>query len=462
MRIARRAGIGLAGFLVLTCLLCLDTVDYSPYFDSNYYKQTAARFSAISRTNQVKTNLLQAGFSVARLTPKLNAVEDNAGKGEFREIPLAGYGNRNGKPATGVRDELWVKAVALSAGGQTGILFGTDALIVPREVADQAAAFIQKETGLERAQLYFSATHTHCSIGGWGEGFVGEAFAGPFNPAARTWFSTQLAAAARDALADLKPADFGQGSFHAPEFVRNRVVGKLGEVDDEFSFAIFRQQQGRTAILGAFSAHATVLSGNVMEFSGDYPGAWQRAMERASNTVAVFLAGAVGSHAPVPGEHGFTGADRMGSGLSNRLREHLPHVPLTNSIAFGVLGLELDLPAFQMRLTGGIRLRPWLASTLVPAEPQSYLQGFRIGDSIWLSTPCDFSGELALRIKDTLRGRQLNAVITSFNGDYIGYVIPSKYYHLEGYEPRIMSFYGPYVPNYLDEFLRKIALDLAE
>lgn len=458
---ARRAGLGLAGFVVLICLLCLNTVDYAPYFHSAYYNETAARFERISATNRIEVNTLQAGFGIARLTPTLNASEDKPAQGEFRHIPLAGYGNRDGKPATGVHDDLWLKAIAVRVGRQTGILFGTDALIVPREVADQAAALIQKESGLLRAQLYFSATHTHCSIGGWGEGFVGEAFAGPYNPAARTWFANQLAAAARDALVDLKPAEFGHGSFRAPEFVRNRVVGKLGQVDDEFSFAIFRQEQGRTAILGAYSAHATVLSGKVMEFSGDYPGAWQRSMEQSGNTVAVFLAGAVGSHAPVAGESGFAGADRMGIALADRLREHLPQVQLTNSIAFGLLGLELALPEFQVRLSRGIRLRPWLASTLVPAEPQSFLQGFRIGDSIWLSTPCDFSGELALRMKDTFRTHGLSAVITSFNGDYIGYVIPSRYYHLEGYEPRVMSFYGPYVPDYLDEFLRKIALDLA-
>jgi hypothetical protein len=52
-------------------------------------------------------------------------------------------------------------------------------------------------------------------------------------------------------------------------------------------------------------------------------------------------------------------------------------------------------------------------------------------------------------------------VLTSFNGDYIGYVIPGKYYHLDGYEPRLMSFYGPYVPDYLDELIRRAALSLA-
>ena len=52
-------------------------------------------------------------------------------------------------------------------------------------------------------------------------------------------------------------------------------------------------------------------------------------------------------------------------------------------------------------------------------------------------------------------------MITSFNGDYVGYVIPSRYYHLNGYEPRVMSFFGPNVPDYFDEFIRTMALNVA-
>jgi neutral ceramidase len=79
-----------------------------------------------------------------------------------------------------------------------------------------------------------------------------------------------------------------------------------------------------------------------------------------------------------------------------------------------------------------------------------------------VSTPCDFSGELALGIKDFLRQRGGDAVITSFNGGYIGYVIPARYYHLPGYEPRTMSFHGPNVADYLDDTIRTLALGLIE
>jgi hypothetical protein len=120
------------------------------------------------------------------------------------------------------------------------------------------------------------------------------------------------------------------------------------------------------------------------------------------------------------------------------------------------------MPPLNVRITDGIRLRPWLAGRLMPGSHEhSFIQVFRLDDSVWISTPCDFSGELALGIKDFLRVRGSSAIITSFNGDYVGYVISPRYYHLNGYEPRVMSFFGPNVPDYFDELIRTMALSVA-
>jgi hypothetical protein len=403
---------------------------------------------------------LAAGFGQALLTPKLNMPADQPLKGEFRSLPLAGYGDRHGKPAEGIHDDLYVKAVALRVGERVGVLVGADALIIPPEVTDQAMERLRREFKLSREQVYFSATHTHSSLGGWGEGIVGEAFAGGFRPGVRNWFADRLVAAISQAIADFQPASFAQGHFGAPDFIRNRLVGRLGKVDPEFNYIYFRQVTGKSAVLGSFAAHATVLSSDMMQFSADYPGCWQHAIEQSTGGMALFLAGGVGSHSPVPPEKGFRGAERMGQALAQQLIEGLSSVSLTNSISFGTLGLEITLPPTNVRLTDGLRLRPWLTKQLLPARPGSFLQAFRIGDSLWFSTPCDFSGELAVGIKDSLRRQGFNAVITSFNGDYIGYVIPLKYYHLDGYEPRTMSFYGPNVPDFLDDMIRAMAVTL--
>lgn len=446
-----------AGVLLLT----FDGVDFRPYLREPYYAATAARLQEGLATNSLARGDLLAGFGQALLTPTINAAQDDPAQGCFRSLPLAGYGNRRGKPATGVHDDLYVKAVALRVGDRTGVMLGADALIIPSEVTDLAARRLAHEAGLAREQIYLSATHTHCSLGGWGEGVVAEMFAGDFQPGARVWMADRIVTAVREAMADLKPAWLGHGRFDAPEYVRNRLVGPLGRVDPEFSFLVIKQREGRLGVLGSYAAHATVLGGGVMEFSADYPGSWQRAVEQATGGAAVFLAGGVGSHSPVPGGRGFEGADKMGQALAQRVLDQLAQTPLTNFVTFGMLGLEVSLPPLNVRVSDGVRLRPWVARQLMPVRDRSFLQAFRLNDSVWVSTPCDFSGELALGIKDSLRVRGSHAVITSFNGDYVGYVICSRYYHLNGYEPRVMSFFGPNVPDYFEEMIRKMSLGLS-
>jgi neutral ceramidase len=451
------------GILIVTVLLfCLDGVDYRPYFRERYYRETVNRLHARAATNAIVYGELTAGFGRAVLTPTVNAAEDKPSKGQFRALPLAGYGNRNGRPATGVHDNLHVKAVAVRVADQLGVLVSADTLIIPPEIADAASRQLSQEFGLRREQLYLSATHTHASLGGWGEGLLAESFAGKFHPGARTWFVQCIVTAVRGALTNLQPALIGHGSFLAEGFVRNRVVGELGQIDPEFSYLVIKQNDGEVAVLGSYAAHATVLSGDMMDFSGDYPGFWQTAVEQATGGTALFLAGGVGSHAPVPGERGLEGAQRMGQALAQRLIELLPHTPLTNFSAFGLLSVDVSMPPLNVRLNDGIRLRPWVAARLVAAGTNTLLQGFRLGKTVWISTPCDYSGELALGIKHLLRTRDFSAVITSFNGDYVGYVIPSRYYHLTGYEPRVMSFFGPNVPDYFDELIRAISLDLVQ
>jgi hypothetical protein len=454
LRFGLRGLVTLVGLLVIAGLVTFTAVDSR--------ELPPASLPAAAVEAAVREGELRAGFARVKLTPTVGSSRDVPERGEFRSLPLAGYGNRQGKPATGVHDDLWVKAIAFAAGGQTGVVVCADALIVPREVTDLAMVRIATETGLRREQVYFSATHTHCSLGGWGEGPVGEAFAGPFQPAVRIWFAGQLAAATAQALQDLTPASVGHGTFSAPQFIRNRLVGDRGQIDPEFALLLVKRPDGSSAVLGSFGAHATILGGGTMDFSAEYPGAWARAVEQATGGMALFAAGGVGSHSAKAPAGGFEGVEKLGQSLATETLTQLPRIGVTNRVRFGVLGATLELPELQARVTDDVRLRPWAAAKLLPVGTRTLLQGFRFNDALWLSTPCDFSGELALELKAEVRARGQHLQVTSFNGDYVGYVIPAKYYHLEGYEPRTMSFFGPHLPDLFMGTLRQVAEKLAQ
>lgn len=460
LRVMARLAGGLGTVAILGLTATLSRVNPRPFAEQDYATVAAKHLADLAAPPGGRTwhDELRAGFGRAPLTPKLGCFDDRPEFGEFRALPLAGYGQRQGRPATGVHDELWAKAVAFSSGGRTGVVIAADLLIVPREVADATAERLRERCGLGRDELYFGATHTHGSLGGWGIGFVAEAFAGPFNPAVRTWIVQQLATAGEQAVRDLGPAGAGGTAFAAPDLTRNRLVGDRGLVDGTFSLMLVRQTDGDQAVVGSYAAHATVMPASDMDFGGDYPGFWQRAVEEQPGTLALFLAGAVGSHSPRPPAGGLEGARRMGEILAERTAAALADVHPTNRPAFGLVTARVRLPELQVRLSDGWRLRPWVARRLLPVAEDTRLQVLRLGDQVWLSTPCDYSGELALRLKSAPGLQDRSIAVTSFNGDYVGYVVPAEYYPLNTYESRTMSFFGPQLPGYFDHVLTRLAV----
>jgi hypothetical protein len=193
-----------------------------------------------------------------------------------------------------------------------------------------------------------------------------------------------------------------------------------------------------------------------MEFSGDYPGVWQRKVESVTGGMAVFLAGAVGSHAPRPPAPGWIGAQEMGERLARQTIQRFERMEWRSNARFACETVDVPLPELQVRLTDGVRLRPWLARRLLPVRSTTRLQVLRLNDALWLSTPCDYSGELALDLKAFAAPLDRRVTVTSFNGDYIGYVVPARYYSMNHYETRTMSFFGPQLPGYFDSVLRRL------
>ena len=392
---------------------------------------------------RIATGRLQAGWARRRLTPILGTPLDDGASGRFRALPLAGFGARQGKPARGVRQELWTKALAMQVGEQRVVLIASDLLIVPREVAEGVVSNLTVRPGLRRDQVYFTATHTHGSLGGWGEGLVAEQFGGTFVPEVRTWMVGQLTDVAREALGSVGPAAVGFDAFAAPEGIRNRLVGESGSVDPGFAYLRVRREDGQEALWGSYGAHATVLGSGEMQFHGDYPGVWQEVVEAETGGMALFAAGAVGSHGPRTTQPGWEGAQALGRSLARQVLDRRTGCALQSQVALGSVAVSFRLPPLRVRLGEHIQLRPWAARRVLPVADETTLQGIRIGSWIWLSTPCDFSGELALELKTQARTRGVHCAVTSFNGDYVGYVIPTRYQSLNSYESRTMCFYGP-------------------
>lgn len=437
-------------------LLALKRVDYTPYLDSDYYSGTRMRLDSISEKLELAEGDVQVGLGRVSITPSLGAEQDDAGTGSFRELPLAGYGKRKGKYARGIHDSLYVKAAAIRVGEQLMVLVASDMLIVPPNIAEGVARMVHEKMGIGRDQLFFSATHTHSGVGAWSDGFVGEEFAGAPNPRLVEWLIRQFSLAVDHAVADLQEGKLGSGSFRAPEMISNRLVGDRGVKDSEFIYLAAMQDSGKKAVLGSFGAHATTLGGDNMQFSGDYPGYWQRKLERNGFDMALFFAGSMGSHSPASQGEDFERARYLGEALADSVIRYMAHTELRESTGLSFLSLEMDLPEFHIRVSDGLRLNPGLGRRLFPPIGKVYLQAARIGDLIWVTTPGDFSGEMAVGFRSTLKNRGYRTLVSSFNGAYVGYIIPGKYYHMNEYESRLMSWFGPYMGPYTEDMIRRM------
>ena len=448
-------------FIAFVCLLGIvffistGSVNVDPFVTSAYFKKTMARVDSIRKTEEAVNDSVLAGFSRVSITPGINNATDDAVAGKFKAVPLAGFGARKGKFSTGVHDSIFVKAVAIKIGAKMMVFVGADLLIMPPNIIDIATEQLATK-GIARNQVLFSATHSHSSIGTWGPGFIGEQFAGAPNTEIQKWLISCIVKSVVTAVADLSRSEIGYGSFDAAGLTRNRFIGELGTKNNDFSYLLVNQKGKRKAIIGTFSAHATTQGAGNMEFSGDYPGYWERKMEANYCDVAVFCAGSIGSQSPSGKGKGFESARYIGESLADSLIKKLPAIAYQETSGMSDATLRVTLPEYHLRLTPKINLSTWLSRKLMPEPQNVFFQAVRIGKLIWISAPADFSGEYALQIKSNLAVKGYEAVVSSFNGSYIGYIVPGRYFYMDEYEPKIMGWFGPTMGDYSMDLIRHL------
>ncbi len=442
--------------LVILFFISTNFIKSISYFESDYFITTSNRIDSLNNITETVKDSIHAGFAKVSITPELHYSEDIYQEGKFIEVPLSGFGARKGKPATGIHDSIFVTAAALNVDRQTVVFVTADLLIMPPNIIDSVTVLLKKE-GIEREQLFFSATHTHSSLGGWGPGYIGEQFSGKENVNIQKWIIMQISKAVTDAINDLRPARIGSGSFAAGAYTRNRLIGESGTKNDDFNFIVIEQIGHKKAIIGSYSAHTTTLGAGNMEISADYPGYWSRKVENTSSDYAMFFAGSMGSQSPVIGGEGFDRPKSLGEALADSLNLYLPQVTLNEKAELSYLSLKLELPEYRMRITRNLTFSSLISNKMMKAPQNTYLQAIRINDMVWITTPADFSGEYALQIKNALAVKGYNANVSSFNGCYVGYIIPGRYFYLDGYEPKTMGWFGPNMGEYTMDLIRKIS-----
>ncbi len=437
--------IALAMLIVVILFLAVSVapVDKTLPEDQPFYTHMLSRIDSLINVNHsTDSSRLMVGFGKASITPSYPTA-------------TAGYVKRKGKPFSAIRDSVFVRTMALQQAGRLYFVISLDMLIVPPLLLEQLTEKLPL-SGYSINQVFLGATHTHNSLGEWDDSVVGEIYAGDYNAALMDFLEQQILKSIDRAVADLKPGKVFYGAAAVKEAVTNRLI-RNGLVDSLLHVVEVIREDGTKGIVTSFTAHATCLSSADLRLSRDYPGELVDLLEHSGYSFAMFMAGSVGSHAPIREKDGDAKIRKMGSLLFNAVQK-VSLKPAGES-GMQVLWVPLSLGKQQVKVLPRWRVRSWL-STHFMGEHQAYLSMLKIGDVVMLGTPCDFSGMLTSPVYQQAEKQGLHAFITSFNGGYIGYITPDAYYNLDKYETQTMNWYGPGNGSYLQVCLNRMLLNL--
>lgn len=411
-----------------------------PLFEQDAISLNAARVQALK---DAAPELARGDLRAAAVKVDLTDALKQAGI-DVATLSLAGYGKRLHRTATGVSDPLFVRALAFENGNARLVIVAADVLLITRELVDETMrALAARGSTIARDEIYFTATHTHSGVGGFGGKWGEYVSFGRRQDDIVSILGKAVARAVDEASHVLEPAELGAASSRTGDgwYVQNRTVPK-GRSNDYLDTLAVRSLKTRELLASVivFSAHATCRSSKDMTVSADYPGVLTRRVEECVGGVSLFLAGAVGSMGPAEmGPPRSRWSEWLGKSLGEEAVHQIRDIQnFHRSVSLGMVAADLSVPEPRIKLSRNWRLSPILSGLLWPHEAR--FQAARLGDWLLLGAPADFSGEIALDLRES--NPVQTVIVTSFSGDYLGYALPPEHDDLPSYEAETASVHG--------------------
>ncbi len=392
--------------------------------------------------------LLDAGIARIDITPPLSL-----------NAPLGGYGERMNKPAQGVHDRIFAKALFLSDGSRKFVIVTADMIGFPPtfkpEIVRQLA---DSEVTLENLLLLPSHSHTSVEMNAFNpDNHYKIPQIGIYDPAVHKFLLDQFTAVIREAARHPVPVRVGTSSQIIPGWNRNRRHPG-GVVDDELTLTRVDTLDGKSlAVLVNFAAHPTFLGAEQMEFSGDWPGQLQRSLEAlvGQQTTVMYYNGAEGDQAPVArpdsGSSPWEKGNRYGTELAIIAWRVFTSIETQRDIPFQFHRQEIELPATswhpKFMETGGAEygLTEALLKEMLPRmyPKKTASVSLRFGDLLIVGIPGEMAAELGRTIKQDASKKMGVAfpVIGGLADEWDSYILSAAEYRSGGYEASV-SFYG--------------------
>jgi hypothetical protein len=375
---------------------------------------------------------------------------------------------------TEIKDDLYVKALALESNGTKLIFVVVDALFVLAKEVERIRQRIYEFVGTPPEQIMISATHTHTGPPIWPD-------------QDETYLSLLVEKAADAAILAcrrLKPARIGFGSgsetgisFNRrfwmkdgtvrtnPGFQHPELLRPEGPADPEVFVVRIDDEQGQPiGVITNFACHLDTIGGT--EASADFPGVLSRELKHmlGPQVVSLFLQGASGNinhhnflepRSIIPNNYIRMGKILAGevyrvrekirlseSGQSIKLNADRCLFPLTyrkatEEEAEAALQALNDPELSEIEKVLAQRLLQTMNNPIHKAEME--IQAFRIGELAVAGLPGEIFAEFGLQLKQEAHIEGL-LVNTLCNGTNTGYVCTKEACKNGGYEPRLRNF----------------------
>ncbi|MDX9974298.1 MAG: neutral/alkaline non-lysosomal ceramidase N-terminal domain-containing protein [FCB group bacterium] len=406
---------------------------------------------------------LDAGTGVADITPDVKAYK----------VPMAGYGARDNKPATGVHDPLHAKVLFLRDGDVQVALITCDLRSITAEYKNQVVAKTAS-LGFTADNVFMAASHTHDGPSMYPEEFWQFQF-GAYDPKIVDIMSTSTADALKRAVENAAPAKVGFGEGSIEGFVRNRrwgydtaareAAGEKPALDPVAWVMRVDGMDGRPrVVLANIAAHPTILGAENMRISAEWPGVLQNELEKAfPGAVAMFTNGAEGDMAPETGkfDDDFEKMNDFGVRISKIVEEVAGKIETKPGLPIAIKRATPDLPEFD--LAEFLKTYPTAPRDVVEAglPRKAELQILRIGSVALVGLPGEPLLDVGLAVRKSVTEEGFSrAVVVGLANDYIGYLVPAKEFPHGGYEVDTRSYYGTGLGDFLAGQTRKIAREM--
>lgn len=427
-RIFLKVLLALGAVLLVLAIACFKPLDTTPYQQTDFYKKEMDTLDKLTAYHPsfAHSGALEVGWSRLNLLPPFTT-------------PIAIDAHRGGKHFNGVHDSIYVRAFVFRENGIKVAYISADLLIIPPTVTRIFDTMLARQ-GFDTRNIYFTATHTHTSIGAWHNSYVGEIFAGKYDPRVPVHISHVMADAIMAAEKNCAPAKVGFAEIPTSKLVFNRLVKDKGKVDSLLRIVKIEKASGEKAAIITFAAHCTVFHEHMMQITGDWGGMMMSELNASGKIdFASLSAGAVGSHGPYEITKDQEKESKyMADHVAAIVQDRFDSISVKDIASIQMRHVPLYLREPDMRVTKNIAIRPWLFKKLFGDEKVS-INTFEIDDICFVGMPCDFSGELIPALDSIARKSKRQLLVTSFNGGYIGYVTDSRWYELNKYETRTMG-----------------------